>query len=1451
MAEGSRRIFVEIVVDDANARARLLGVDQAIDRAGKTAAQATAQLNALSGATERASVAAGTATGTTTAHTGATTASTAAVVKHAEGQRRATEMYAESDRGLVKLTNTIRTVGRDFEQAGAALTMFVTLPIVGATTAGLKFAMDFEANMVKVVTLSGVTETEMQKMRQAILDMAPAVGIGPGALSAALMKVTSIGIREAAPAMDLLRVAAKGSAIGLGEVSVVADALTSVLVAYKNTNMDAAKAGDILYGTVLEGKGELTEFAGSMSRVVGIAATLGISLADVGTYLAGYTRMGASAHEASTALRRTMTALSAQELPQAAKALDSVNWSFDRIRDTIKEKGLIRTILELTKTFDGNWTALSELFGNIRAFTGVLAISGNQAKDVEAILANLEKRVWSMDPAFARTADTMAFRWNQVKAQFEEVAIALGETLFPKVRELIPMFQKFAESLIAVIGWFSKLSPGVQDAMLKFVALGIAIGPAMYAMGGFLRVGGAVVDLLIVAGRIGLVGLLTQAVMGVQAFGMALVGGGGLVAAVTTTIPVLGQIVIAIAAVSAALYAGSIAWDLWKQRQAAAQDAQAQLAQDQRAMADATRITGRTVTDAATAYQILDMHAETLRQRFLAGASAAKAAADETTAAGAAASGTKNGWADLSKAMAGYRAELAQLTGPQRDLLTRALKDGVLSMKELAEMTKVSENALQLFAKQMREGGTAAKSNAAELKRVTEEMQKVERGIPGVVPQLNEMVVRFMALEAAAGAASVESAAFYKVILDLQQIETPTLKGLWTVLDQIFKSTRVAPELLERTRTWRDQLHSIAGMLSEVFQGINSNIGQSIQIITRGLDVLVDKVDASGKKIAATVSEKWVAGLAMAAGLASQFMDMSTKVGAATVGMLSGAAAGAGIGTLIAPGIGTAIGAAAGALVGLFAGLAGHAKQLREANAQATAEIAKMQAALLQQYGTLEKVAAIGRVVGVDLAAAWGDKSLAGLQHFTGLTKEFEAVLGRIRAAADSATRGIVMLSAEQVAMIQALQATGGVNFDAFFAAQYANVVTGAVGLVDAFYKTFGEEFATQGGENVVTQVGDMITIALPEATAAGAEAFARYSRIIETAFATSLLSGRGFLASINEIGSALDQLAGLAEKYGLKAGATLEILLGWRQFAKENPETVAALDALNQMMSGLHNSGMLNEQMFRDLGATAYDIFHKMELKGKGGEQGLRAMQPTLQGLWQIWKDTGWVVDDNTLKLLKYAEHSGVVGDQFKTDGRKQVDALELIKGILGDLTKFFREDFVNAIRDAFAATQREATDTGGVIDRELGRERVIRGRWEIPEPPPDPGAPMHYGGLVMHQGGYVERPSGGLLAGIDWTRTARAHAGLGPDEVPIIAQRGERILSRTDTSAFDALGGLVALKSSSGRGPGSRRDAQIPAPISTKAIERKLDKLSDDLLTVLPDITARIARDAVLLRP
>ena len=370
-----------------------------------------------------------------------------------------------------------RNIGR-LDRVGKKLSRNVSLPLAGIGAAATKLAADFESSMTKIQTLVGVSADEVSKLEKAVLDLAPATGKGPAELSEALFSITSAGLRGE-QALETLRATAKASASGLGNMASIADATTGVLNAYGASTISATESTDVLLATVRAGKTSPEQLASAIGQVIPIASQMGVQFKEVGAVVASLTRVNFSAGEATTGLRNILNAL-IKPTSEARKALASVGFSTDQIRQSIRDKGLIETLNELQKSFQGDDEALGRVFGSVEAFNAVLAVTGKRGQETEDILKDIAASAGVTDQAFAKASQTTSVQFQKALAALKVAGIELG-------RELLPLATAAAQKITELARAFNELEPASKKAIVTLGGLALVAGPATTAVSGLAK----------------------------------------------------------------------------------------------------------------------------------------------------------------------------------------------------------------------------------------------------------------------------------------------------------------------------------------------------------------------------------------------------------------------------------------------------------------------------------------------------------------------------------------------------------------------------------------------------------------------------------------------------------------------------------------------------------------------------------------------------------------------------------------------------------------------------------------------------------------------------------------------------------------------------------------------------------------------------------------------------
>jgi TP901 family phage tail tape measure protein len=347
--------------------------------------------------------------------------------------------------------------------------------VVTAFGAATVAATGFETRMTRIETLVGVNRETVRGWTQDVLRLGTVTGRGPNELAEALFVVTSAGERGAG-AMAILESSAKAAASGLGETAEIARAVTAVMQAYASSGMTAARATDVLLATVREGNLEAGALAGSLGRVLGLAAQVGVSFEEVGAFIATYTRLGVSAEEATTGLRAILAAL-LRPTVDARNAMAEAGISARGLRDIVERDGLGAALEFLIDAFRGNDEQLIRVIPNIRALSAVLGTAGSQADAYRQIIAAINDSLGLNEEAWARTAETTEVAARRLAAAVQVMLITIGAEVLPVV----------AQGLEAIVGLVTSVAdgfgmlPGPVRSTLVVLALLGAIWPVLAA----------------------------------------------------------------------------------------------------------------------------------------------------------------------------------------------------------------------------------------------------------------------------------------------------------------------------------------------------------------------------------------------------------------------------------------------------------------------------------------------------------------------------------------------------------------------------------------------------------------------------------------------------------------------------------------------------------------------------------------------------------------------------------------------------------------------------------------------------------------------------------------------------------------------------------------------------------------------------------------------------------
>lgn len=362
-----------------------------------------------------------------------------AILAQINAQQR---LKVETDSIVAAHQKQAQAAGQATDSSGKLRSVLQTL-VPAATLAGIvalgnaavKMALDVNTSLTQIVTLTGVSQQQVQAWGKDFARIGLEAGKGPAELARAMYLITGAGQRGA-DAILILDKAAKASAVGLGDTATIAKALTAELNAYSKEGLTAAQATDILIATVREGNVEADALAPVLGRVAGLAQQAGVSFAETGAFIATFTRLGVDADEAVTALRGTLSALLGPT-KQQNEALASIGLTMAGLKQEIRDKGLTAALVDLVGKFKGNDDALSLLIPNVRALSGVLGTAGAQGEEFVKIAENIRQSIGSTTEEAFKLADaTPGQALAQMSAAAQQLAQVFGDAVLPALREV-------------------------------------------------------------------------------------------------------------------------------------------------------------------------------------------------------------------------------------------------------------------------------------------------------------------------------------------------------------------------------------------------------------------------------------------------------------------------------------------------------------------------------------------------------------------------------------------------------------------------------------------------------------------------------------------------------------------------------------------------------------------------------------------------------------------------------------------------------------------------------------------------------------------------------------------------------------------------------------------------------------------------------------------------------
>ena len=297
-----------------------------------------------------------------------------------------------------------------------------------AAKSSYEFEKEFRKNMLEVATISTQVTDDMTGFMNQVMSITQEIPIKAPEAAKALYSIVSAG-HDGADGMKILEVSAKAAVGGLTETETAADAITTILNAYKMSAEEAGTVSDQLFTTVRLGKTTFGELGASIAQVAPIAAAYGISIDQVLGAVASLTKQGTPTAQAMTQIRAAIQG-TAGELGDAAFQ----GRTFQEALQLIYEKA------------GGSASKMKEMLGTDEGLAATLALTGKNAKSAASDLGELQSSLGATEAAFEKMKDEVGNQMTLLSNNIQAALRPMGEMILKEVSGIAKSFNEAFES---------------------------------------------------------------------------------------------------------------------------------------------------------------------------------------------------------------------------------------------------------------------------------------------------------------------------------------------------------------------------------------------------------------------------------------------------------------------------------------------------------------------------------------------------------------------------------------------------------------------------------------------------------------------------------------------------------------------------------------------------------------------------------------------------------------------------------------------------------------------------------------------------------------------------------------------------------------------------------------------------------------------------------------------
>ena len=376
-----------------------------------------------------------------------------------------------------KKSNSMTTaVGKVMQGTGAAMTKYITTPLIGVGVAAAKVGGDFEEQMSRVKAISGATGDTFEQMKQQAIDLGAKTAFSAKESAAGMENLASAGfsaqeIMKAMPGLlDL-------AAVSGGDVALASENTATALRGFGLEASEAGHVADVFARAAADTNAEVGDMGEALKYVAPVANSMGISLEETAAAIGIMSDAGIKGSQAGTTLRGALSRL-ARPTKAMQDTMDNLGVSFYDADGKMKP---LKTQVELLKkAFEGltpeqQQNALVTLYGQ-ESLSGMMALIDKGPDSLGKLTKSLKDSDGAADDMARTMQDNMNSSIEQMFGAFESAAIVIQKILAPSIK-------KVADAISGLVEKFVSAPESTQKLVVAIGAIVASIGPLLLIFG--------------------------------------------------------------------------------------------------------------------------------------------------------------------------------------------------------------------------------------------------------------------------------------------------------------------------------------------------------------------------------------------------------------------------------------------------------------------------------------------------------------------------------------------------------------------------------------------------------------------------------------------------------------------------------------------------------------------------------------------------------------------------------------------------------------------------------------------------------------------------------------------------------------------------------------------------------------------------------------------------------